>query len=276
MDGGRHWDQVDGEVGVAYVTSVAVSAPERSAVYVGTEPSMFYRSEDAGDTWREMSGMQALPSASSWSYPPKPDTHHVRWIEPDPVVPGRVYVAIEAGALLRTLDGGRTWLDRVPGGPFDTHTAATHAGAPGRFYSAAGDGYFESVDGGASWKRLVSGLQHRYLVGVAVDREDPETVIVSAASGPWLAYTVEQAETYVYRKTAGGPFERAMEGLPGARDSVASHFATHPGERGVIYAVNNHGLFRTADAGRTWRTIEIPWPEGAFERGVEALAAVPE
>jgi photosystem II stability/assembly factor-like uncharacterized protein len=148
MDGGRRWDRVDGEVGAALVTSVAVSAGERSVVYVGTEPSMVYRSEDAGDTWREMSGMRALPSASSWSFPPKPETHHVRWIEPDGVVPGRVYVAIEAGALLRTLDGGRTWLDRVPGGPFDTHTAATHAGAPGRVYSAAGDGYFESVDGG--------------------------------------------------------------------------------------------------------------------------------
>src|SRR5205085_1369558 len=38
----------------------------------------------------------------------------------------RVFVAIEAGALVRTFDGGRTWRDRVRGGPYDTHTAVTH------------------------------------------------------------------------------------------------------------------------------------------------------
>src|SRR5207302_707597 len=81
------------------------------------------------------------------------DTHHVRWIEPDPAVSGRVFVAIEAGALVRTLDSGQTWTDRVPGGPYDTHTAATHRLAPGRVYSAAGDGYFESENAGDEWAR---------------------------------------------------------------------------------------------------------------------------
>ena len=52
-------------------------------------------------------------------------------------------------------DGGRTWTDRVPDGPYDTHTLAAHPAAPGRLYSAAGDGYgapgrgySESSDGG--------------------------------------------------------------------------------------------------------------------------------
>jgi len=56
------------------------------------------------------------------------------------VVANRVFVAIEAGALVRTFDGGRIWRDRVRGGPYDTHTALTHPLAPGRIYSAAGDG----------------------------------------------------------------------------------------------------------------------------------------
>jgi len=51
-----------------------------------------------------------------------------------------------------TFDDGRTWRDRVRGGPYDTHTAVTHPLAPGRIYSAAGDGYFESTDAGGSWR----------------------------------------------------------------------------------------------------------------------------
>ena len=278
-DAGRAWEPVGPGIADAAITAVAVSptegVPGLGAVYVGTEPSAVFRSDDGGETWRELSGLRALPSARTWSFPPRPDTHHVRWIEPDPTAPGTVFVAIEAGALIRTLDGGRTWLDRVPGGPYDTHTAATHVLAPGRVYSAAGDGYFESEDAAGSWGRHAEGLRHHYLVGVAADPGDPDTVVVSAADGPWVAYRPQNAEAYVYRKTGRRPFEPAMQGLPDARGTVASRFTTSQDEPGVIYAANNHGLFHSADAGRTWRVLEISWPSRALEQGVEALGRVP-
>ncbi len=270
-DGGGRWEPAGSGISYGEITAVAVSPAERGVVYAGTEPSAVFRSDNGGETWSELAGLRALPSAGSWSFPPRPDTHHVRWIEPDPVVAGRVFVAIEAGALVRTLDGGRTWLDRVRGGPIDTHSAATHTRAAGRVYSAAGDGYFESADGGESWTRQVDGLRHRYLVGVAVDPGDPDTVVVSAASGPFVAYSPNRAEAYVYRKPARGVFQPAMVGLPDGHGTIASRFATNPREPGVIYAANNHGAFRSADAGQTWQALEIPWPAGAFARGVDAL-----
>jgi photosystem II stability/assembly factor-like uncharacterized protein len=275
-DAGRHWDAVGGGVIEGAVTAVAASPTEAGVVYAGTEPSAVFRSDDRGDTWRELAGLRSLPSSRSWSFPPRPDTHHVRWIEIDPVVPGRVFVAIEAGALVRTADGGRTWLDRVRGGPLDTHTAATHAMAAGRLYSAAGDGYFESGDAGDTWSRFVDGLRHRYMVGIAVDPGDPDTVIISGASGPFVAYEPARAEACIYRKTAGRSFEPAMEGLPDAHGTVAARLATQRGERGAIYAATNHGIFRTGDAGRTWTALEIPWPPQAFAHGVDAFACVPD
>ena len=36
-----------------------------------------------------------------------------------------------------------------------------------------------------------------------------------------------------------------MSGLPLAKGTTVSQFATHAGEPGVIYAANNHGLFRS-------------------------------
>lgn len=275
-DASKSWDLVGAGISHDEITAVAVSAPERGVVYAGTEPSAVFRSENGGETWTELSGLRALPSSQSWAFPPRPETHHVRWIETDPAVAGRVFVAIEAGALVRTLDGGRTWLDRVRGGPIDTHSAATHKLAAGRVYSAAGDGYFESDDAGESWSRQVDGLQHRYLVGVAVDPADPNTVIVSAASGPFVAYSPRRAEAYVYRKTARSRYGLAMEGLPDGQGTIASRLATNPNEPAVIYAANNHGVFRTADAAQTWEALEIPWPQGAFARGVEALICLPD
>lgn len=275
-DAGESWDPVGTGISHDEITAVAVSRAERGVVYAGTEPSAVFRSENGGETWSELSGLRAIPSSSSWAFPPRPETHHVRWIETDPAVAGRVFVAIEAGALIRTLDGGRTWLDRVRGGPIDTHSAATHRLAPGRVYSAAGDGYFESADAGESWSRQVEGLRHRYLVGVAVDPADPDAVIVSAASGPFVAYSPRRAEAFVYRKTVRSQFGLAMEGLPYGQGTIASRLATNPDEPGVIYAANNHGVFRTADAGQTWRALEIPWRQRAFARGVEALVCLPD
>jgi len=279
-DGGRHWQPVGPGIDHPTLTAVAVAHAKQAGglgiVYAGTEPSAVFRSDSGGDNWTELAGLRALPSAGTWSFPPRPDTHHVRWIEVDVSVAERVFVAIEAGALVRTFDGGQTWHDRVHGGPYDTHTAATHPLAPGRIYSAAGDGYFESTDAGDSWRSPEVGLKHLYLVSVAVDPADPDTVIVSATAGPGSAYRPRSAEAYIYRKTGLKPWEQAMAGLPEANGTTASRFATHPGEPGVIYAANNRGLFRSDDAGQSWNALDLPWPGPGLADGVNALACLPE
>jgi hypothetical protein len=119
-------------------------------------------------------------------------------------------------------------------------------------------------------------LEHRYLVSVALDPADPETVIVSASPGPGSAYSPRSAEAYVYRKTGLKRWEQAMSGLPEAKGTTASRLATHAGEPSVIYAANNRGLFRSDDAGGSWKALDLPWPEPGLADGVEALACLPE
>src|SRR5579863_2434673 len=276
-DSGRNWEPVGAGIDHPMVTAVNVAHAEQAdgfggfgIVYAGTEPSAVFRSDTGGDSWVDLAGLRALPSADTWSFPPRPQTHHVRWIEADVSVADRVFVAIEAGALVRTFDGGRTWRDRVRGGPYDTHTAATNPLAPGRIYSAAGDGYFESTDAGDSWRSPEDGLKHRYLVSVAVDPADPDAVIVSATDGPGSAYWPGSAEAYVYRKNGLKRWEQAMSGLPESKDTTASRFATHAGEPGVIYAANNRGLFKSDDAGRSWKALDVLWPEPGLANDVAA------
>ena len=81
----------------------------------------------------------------------------------------RLWIAIEAGALVSTIDGGRTWSDRVPGGPRDTHELAIHPGAPSTLRVAGGDGYFESDDAGTTWRTPKARLEVGYLRSVAID-----------------------------------------------------------------------------------------------------------
>ncbi|MGQ0548475.1 MAG: WD40/YVTN/BNR-like repeat-containing protein, partial [Armatimonadota bacterium] len=239
--------------------------------YAGTEPSAVFRSTDGGETWKELHGLSKLPSASTWSFPPRPETHHVRWIGVDPHEPRRLYVAIEAGALVRSLDGGDTWIDRTPDGPYDTHTLALHPHARGRLYSAAGDGYYESRDEGRTWENIESGLRHGYLFGVAVDPADPEMVAVSAASGPGRAYSPANATSYLYVKKGNGGWESIRDGLPDPKGTTISFLATRPNEPHTIYAANNRGVFRSRDAGMSWEPLDLAWPERFLQQSVQGF-----
>jgi photosystem II stability/assembly factor-like uncharacterized protein len=279
-DAGDSWEPVGEGITHANVTAVAVSAAERTdgrgVVYAGTEPSTLFRSEDGGGSWRELEAMRRLPSFPEWSFPPKPETSHVRWISPDPAVPGRLFVCIEAGALIRSYDGGETWVDRVSEGPLDTHTLAVREDAPGRLYSAAGDGFFaegggylESPDGGDTWERHPEGLTHHYLWGLAVDPQDPNTVLISASSGPMQAHSAGAAESTVYRREDGGPWQEVRGGLPDTEGTIAS--VLDAAEPGVFYALNNHGLYRSPDAGKNWERLDVSWPERYLRQHPQAL-----
>jgi photosystem II stability/assembly factor-like uncharacterized protein len=150
-------------------------------------------------------------------------------------------------------------MDRVPGGPFDTHTLGTHKLAPGRLYSAAGDGYYESEDHGQTWERPDSGLRHQYVYGIAVDSRDPELVIVSAASGPWHAHSPTGAESFVYRRIRGEKWDAVRVGLPEPSGTVISSLVANPFIADEFYAANSRGLFHSADGGTKWDRLEIPW-----------------
>jgi hypothetical protein len=207
-----------------------------------------------------MIGLNSLGSSQSWSFPPRPWTHRVRWIEPDVNTPGYVFVAIEAGALIQSRDGCLTWIDRVNQGPYDTHTLATHRKAAKRLYSSAGDGYFESFDYGETWKKPVAGLKHHYLYGIGVDSQDAQTVIVSASSGPWQAHNAEDAESFIYRRSEDtGQWELISKGLPESGGTMIPILAASSKNAGEFYLVSNRGIFCSTDSGISWKALDIPW-----------------
>ena len=275
-DGGEVWESVGAGMADARVLAIAVSPVERvggrSVVYAGTEPSRLLRSEDDGATWRGIPALGALPSAPSWSFPPRPHTHHVRWIAMHPVDARTLYVGIELGGVMTTRDGGETWEDRKPGSQHDAHAIATHPAAPDRVYEAAGGGVAVSEDAGRTWRAADEGMDRRYTWGLAVDDADPDLWYVSASHGARQAHRDNgDAQAVLYRKRGEGPWEA----LGGEGSGIGRELASMPyallAPRGrpnaLIAGMQNGDLLLTEDAGETWRTLHT---------GLESVLALGE
>ena len=249
-DGGLSWQSAG--LSGRLIMAVSASPADRDVVWAGTEPSEVWRSANGGDTWKQTSRLETLSSSSEWAFPPRPDTHHVRWIACHPIEPGRLWVAIEAGALVSTIDGGRTWSDRVRGGPRDTHELAVHHNAPDTLRVSGGDGYFESDDGGATWRSPSIGLEVRYLRSVAIDPQQTDVVLVSASSGPHSAYVAGRSDGRLYRRITRERWERVREGWPERANTIAPLLCAGA-KAGELWAADERGVHRSDDGGKSWR-----------------------
>lgn len=241
------------------VFSVAIGAAD-GALYAGTEPSRLFVARDGGG-FAELAALQDIPSRSSWSFPPRPWTHHVRWIAPDPRHAERVLVGIELGGVMATEDGGATFADHRPGAKRDVHALAWHPSADGLAYQAAGDGAARSRDGGRTWEVADAGRDLGYCWGLAVDPGDTERWYVSAASGPYTAHAGPgRAHGRLYRR--GGDGWEAVD-LPS--DSMPYALAAADGE--LLAGMADGRLLASGDRGEAFTEI------AAYRGPILAIAA---
>ena len=265
-DGGAGWRQAGPSIAEPRVLSVAVSrSHERSgvsAVYAGTEPSNLYRSEDGGLTWQLLPALRELPSAPTWSFPPRPWTHHVRTIALHPTDPDWLAVGIELGGVMRSRDGGKTWIDHNPQAHSDAHQLLTHPLAPERLYEAAGQGIALSDDRGDTWKRLDGRLDRHYAWAEAIDPADPDLWYVAISRGPWAAHGDGDGQARLLRSRGNG-----WEAVDNWGDSAALRrmpyalvtFADQPGR--MLAGLRGGTLLLTEDAGDSWSRLALTLPD---------------
>ncbi len=260
-DGGESWHHAWQGVADRRVMSVAVSASHRvagvSVVYAGTEPSNLYRSEDGAESWQQLSELRRLPSEPRWSFPPRPWTHHVSTIALHPSDPESLAVGIELGGVMRSADGGRTWIDHNPQAHSDAHQLITHPLAPERLYEVAGQGIAVSPDRGESWRRLEAGLDRRYAWATAADPADPDLWYASVSRSPYAAHGDGDGQARLLRWDGDGwSAIDNWEGDPALR-RMPYALATLPGRPGrLLVGLRGGSLLLTDDAGATWARVE--------------------
>ncbi len=260
-DGGETWREAWEGIADARVMAVSVSPSHQaggiSVVYAGTEPSNLYRSEDGGKTWQLLPELRRLPSEPRWSFPPRPWTHHVRTIALHPTDPNSLVVGIELGGVMRSFDGGATWIDHNPEAHSDAHQLLTHPLAPERVYEVAGQGIAVSPDRGESWRRLDAGLDRRYAWATAADPANPDLWYASISRGPYAAHSCGDGQSLLLRSRGNGWSAIDRWGDDPALRRMPYALSALPGQPDrLLVGLRGGAMLVTGDGGDTWDRLD--------------------
>src|SRR3954453_859178 len=120
VDGGQSWERI--EAGLTASTFRLLRAEP-----AGTEPARVYRSADGGRSWQELEGITRVPGHERWYLPYSPRAGAARnaYVSGD-----RLLVAAEVAGLLRSEDGGRSWVCEPVAGDEDVHHVTAHPRIP--------------------------------------------------------------------------------------------------------------------------------------------------
>lgn len=267
-DAGRSWTRsgLDG----CTVKAIAASRCEPGVVYAGLKPPRLMLSRDYGRQWSEVEPFQQV-RARWWRSPAELDLGaYIQGIALSPTDPNVIVIGIEAGAVLRTMDGGSTWQGHRPGALRDCHTITFHNSDGDWVYEAGGTGAGASFsrDGGRTWKQPTEGLDRHYGWACAADPARPEVWYVSASptfmwSHPFQppAHVDGKANAYIFRSAGGAPWQKLGGGLAQPLNHMAYALLTNPSEPGHLYAgLSNGDVWHSGSHGDAWERLPFSLP----------------
>lgn len=260
QDYGATWETAGLEGRI--VKSLAASRTEPGTIYAGTKPAWLFVSRDGGATWSELEGFRHIRGRWYWASPAeKPFQAYVQGIALSPTDSDLIVAGIEAGAVVRSMDGGQTWSGHRKGAMIDCHSLAFHPVHSSYVYEGGGSGKAGAIsrDAGATWTQSKPRFDHHcYGWAVAADPADPETWYVSASSSPFKAHRPGKADAYIFRVRGDGCWEKvgAEGGLPQPLDHMPYALRTDPTAPGHLYAgLINGDVWFSPDFGDSWRHL---------------------
>ncbi len=273
-DAGRTWQAAG--LGGRIVKALAVSRTEPGTLYAGTKPALVFVSRDGGASWAEIDSFRRIPSRWFWRSPAeKPFTAYVQAIAPSPTDPDVIVVGIEAGATVRSADGGRTWSGHRRGALRDCHSLTFHAVNGDWVYEAGGTGGGAAVsdNAGRTWTQQRAGLDRHYGWACAADPARPDVWYVSVSPGPRKAHRDGNAQAAIFRSTAG-TWQRLEGGLPQPLNHMPYSLLTDPNAPGHVYSgLANGQVWHSPDHGDNWN--RLPFDLGAVRPALLRLSGSP-
>ena len=287
-DGGASWEPVgnqfpyDGVPGThqwydgtphpwefARVWHLEPSLFDADTVFAGVEDAALFRTNDAGDSWHELSGLRTHETGSQWQ--PGAGGMCLHTIIESPTDPARIVVAISSAGAFRTDDAGTSWKpinrglssEGIPDSDAEVghcvHHITMHPSRPDVLFMQKHWDIMRSNDAGDSWFEVSGNLPTDFGFVIDVNAHEPETIYVVPITSDSVHFPLD-GQLRVYRScTGGGEWEPLTAGLPQRdcyvnvlRDAMAVDTLE---DCGVYFGTTGGQVYASANGGDTWEAI---------------------
>jgi serine/threonine protein kinase len=260
----------DTGVSLKNIWQIALGRPEEpNVLYCGVEPAALFETRDAGETWSLVRGLFDHPHRPRWM--PGNGGLALHTILLDPADNQRMYVAISAGGVYRTNDGGRIWTaqnqgiratnmpDRYPEFGQCVHKIAMHPARPERIFLQNHWGLYRSDNCAENWLDVANGVPSDFGFAMIMHPRNPNCVYIVPVESDEFRCACD-GRLRVYRtRNAGISWEPLLRGLPQKRayETILRDAMTADSfdPIGIYFGTRSGQLFGSRDEGRTWQKI---------------------
>jgi photosystem II stability/assembly factor-like uncharacterized protein len=248
------WVQADRALTYWQMSCVQVDPEDPKRVYIGTEHSGMFVTNDGGKDWIRanpnvpcltMSSMLALPGkllvgtmpaalyytndGSGWqelkgvrqgaaggTFPPNPDfPARTRVLTNEKTNGGRLFAGIEVAGILVSDDDGQSWQTANDGlTDPDIHQILPSKKIPGLIVTACGEGVSRSTDRGNHWQKVTPEGARTY--GNALAEDDHGTIYLGITQDRPRTWTrAGRANSAVFKTTDGANWQLVTEKMSG-------------------------------------------------------------
>jgi photosystem II stability/assembly factor-like uncharacterized protein len=225
-DAGRVWKPIFDGQPTGSVGAIAVGTSNPKVIYVGSGEGLQRPDLSTGD-----GVYKSTDGGETWKHVGLIDSQQIARIIVDPHDPDRVFVA-------------------VLGHPYGAN---------------AERGVFRSIDGGATWKKVLYKDENTGAIDLAFDPWNAQTIYAALWAGrrpPWTTGgTINGPGSGLYKSTDGGDtWKQLSKGLPTSAQGLGRiGIGIAPSDPRRLYALvdvpRQCGLFRSGDAGETWERV---------------------
>jgi photosystem II stability/assembly factor-like uncharacterized protein len=209
-------------------------------IYIATN-DYIYKTRDEGQTWTNLSRGMSHSRVISMAI--------------DPVYPATVYAGTKGDAVYKSHDGGQRWASMRAGLDDATITSVVNQfvfdpADSQHIFLATTMGVFETKNGGESWTKKMEGMKEVLMVvTLGMDPTRPSVLYAGTSGGVYKS--IDQA----------GHWEQVNNGLvppdmvKTSRALNVTSIHVDPYEPDTVYAASLAGLYKSTDAGNSWKRI---------------------